>query len=137
VPLSGEEERFGLARHRQAGHHYPRTARVNALLQVVLAEELERLADIDARLRMVTVTGVETDRDLSRARVYFDSLGEATVEALAEHRKRLQAAVGAQVRMRRTPLLEFVADPAIAAAQRLEVLLRRPRQEEAGEGGAE
>ena len=38
---------------------YARTARINELLREVLADELERFADTDERLRLPTVTGVE------------------------------------------------------------------------------
>ena len=39
----------------------PRTARVNELLREVLADALERAADADERLRLVTVTSVDAD----------------------------------------------------------------------------
>jgi ribosome-binding factor A len=114
-------------RARGGAHAYARTERVNTLLQQILAEELERLADVDERLRLLTVTGVDVDPDLRHARVYLASLPDAAVEALAEHRRVLQAAIGSQVRMRRTPTLEFAADPAVAAAERVERVLRERR----------
>ena len=43
---------------------YERTERLNELLVRILAEEVERLDD--DRLGLITITGVETDRDLSR-----------------------------------------------------------------------
>ena len=45
--------------HGLAAAPYP-LARVNQLLRQVLAEELERLADADERLRLVTVTSVDS-----------------------------------------------------------------------------
>src|SRR5579863_8239697 len=63
-------------RDRAGAHGYARTARVNALLREVVAEALERLSDHDDRLRLVTVTGVEVDPDLRRARVFLASLPE-------------------------------------------------------------
>jgi ribosome-binding factor A len=115
-------------RDRTGAPRYARTARVNALLQEVVAEALERLADGDDRLRMVTVTGVQVDPDLRHARVFLASLPEAAAEGLAEHRRGLQAAIGGQVRLKRTPTLEFVADPAVAAAERVEQVLREHRK---------
>jgi ribosome-binding factor A len=114
-------------RDRGGAPAYARTERVNALLQEILAEELERLADSDERLRLLTVTGVAVDPDLRHARVYLASLPEGAVEALAEHRRVLQAAIGRQVRMRHTPTLEFAPDPAVAAAERVERVLRERR----------
>lgn len=103
---------------------FPRAARVNQLLREVIADELERLADSDERLRLLTVTAVDTDPDLRRATVALASLPEAAGEALAEHRVRIQGSIGRQVRLKRTPRLSFVADPAVAAGQRIENLLR-------------
>jgi ribosome-binding factor A len=97
---------------------------VNEVLREVLAEELERLADADERLALLTVTGVETDPDLRHATVLFASLGEAARVALQESRVRLQSAVGRQVRLERTPQLAFAADPAVAGGERVEAILR-------------
>jgi ribosome-binding factor A len=107
---------------------YPRTARINAVLREVVAEELERLRDVDERLRLVTVTGVETDRDLRHARVYLASLPDEVAECLDAHRWRIQSAIGHQVRMKRTPTLDFSADPAVAAGERIENVLRHHRE---------
>jgi ribosome-binding factor A len=103
---------------------YPRTARVNHVVQEVIAEELERLADVDERLRLVTVTGVETDPDLRHATVWVGSITAEVAEGLAEKRVRLQAAIASQVRLKRTPLLTFRADPAVIAASRVDEILR-------------
>ncbi len=112
---------------------YPRALRVNQVLRQILAEELERLADADERLRMVTVTGVDTVADLRRARVYLSSLSDEAAEALTERRGHLQRQVGRQVRMKRTPQLEFALDPAVVAGGRVEDVLRRIR--DGGPGG--
>lgn len=104
--------------------HYARTDRVNELLREVIAEELELLEDDDVRLGLLTVTAVKADPDLRHATVLFSSLPGTAEEALAEHRARLQAAVGRQVRLKRTPQLAFGADPAVASGQRVEEILR-------------
>jgi ribosome-binding factor A len=109
--------------HRSEGR-YPRTARLEALLRELLAEEIEQLSDTDDRLRMLTVTGVKCDPDLRHATVLMASLTEESEEGLAARRRDLQAAIGAQARLRRTPLLEFAVDPAIVAGARIEEILR-------------
>ena len=112
-------------------------ARVNALLHEVLAEEVERLADGDERLRLLTVTDVACEADLRHAVVFLASLPPEAAEALEEHRRGLQSALGAQVRLKRTPALSFAADPAVAAGERIEEAIRRARQRgEAAEPGA-
>ncbi len=120
---------------------YARSLRVNQVLRQVLAEELERLADADERLRLVTVTEVDTSSDLRHATVYLSSLTDEATDALAERRTQLQRALGRQVRMKRTPLLQFAVDPAVVAGGRVEDVLRRIRDQDAdsretdGDGG--
>jgi ribosome-binding factor A len=105
-------------------HTYPRSARVNEILREVLAEELERLDELDQGFGLITITAVQCDPDLRRARVLFASLEEGQEEALAASRVRLQAAIAKQVRLKRTPQLSFAADPAVLAGRRVEDILR-------------
>lgn len=109
---------------RSGRRRYPRTARVNELVREVLATELERLADVDERLHLATITHVDVSADFSHATVLLSSLSEATEEALMEYRVRLQRAIGRQVRLKRTPLLGFAVDPAIESGRRVEAILR-------------
>ncbi|HLI55241.1 MAG TPA: 30S ribosome-binding factor RbfA [Acidimicrobiales bacterium] len=106
-------------------HPYPRSARLNEVLREILADALERMEDLDERLGMLTVTAVECEPDLRHATVYLSSLSEEEAGALAGARVRLQAAISRQVRLKRTPQLRFSADPAVAAGQRIEDILRR------------
>lgn len=117
--------------HSTGSHHpYPRSARVNQILREVISEELVRISDVDERLGLLTVTGVETTSDMRQAMVYFDSLPEGAKLALAERRAQIQAAVNAQTRLKRTPILSFVADPAVASGSAVEELLRRQRHDD-------
>jgi ribosome-binding factor A len=111
---------------------YPRVARVNELLREILAEELERIDD--RRLGLATVTGVTVDGDLRHAKVWLSSMDEAAGEALAEHRWRLQSAIGRQARLRRTPELTFDADPGVAAGTRVDDILRSLDDAHNGDG---
>jgi ribosome-binding factor A len=117
----------GRRREKRAPASFPRTARVNGVLREVVAEALERMADTDDRLRLLTVTSVDITPDLSRATVYLSSLPPAAIEALAEQRTELQRTIGRQVRMKRTPLLVFESDPAVAHGLRVEEILRNLR----------
>jgi ribosome-binding factor A len=103
---------------------YPRAARVNEVLREVLADALERLESTDERLGLLTVTAVDCDPDLRHAVVYLSSLEEDDVAALGACRVRLQAAISQQVHLKRTPQLRFEADPAVAAGNRIEDILR-------------
>lgn len=114
---------------------YPRMARVNQVLREVVAEEIAETAGSDPRLEMVTVTAVECEPDLRHATVLLASLPEPARTALAEARPRLQAAVAQQVRLKRTPLLSFEADPAVAQGERVEEILRSIHAAESEAGG--
>ena len=54
---------------RGATKRYPRTARVDKVLQAVVAEALERYDD--DRLSLLTVTGLHVDPDLRHAVVFY------------------------------------------------------------------
>ena len=127
--------------HR-AGH---RTARVGELVRRIVAESLDELDD--ERLALVSVTGVDVDRDLHRAVVWFTSLGDTEagdadiVEAFDEHARRLRREVGDQTRLRRTPELVFRPDTVLRSAERIEKLISSAADEvdgeEAGSDGPE
>jgi ribosome-binding factor A len=127
--VSGRGRRAGSARQ------YPRTARVNEILREVLAESLERMADLDERLGLLTITAVSCDPDLRRATVWLASLDEGEAEALGELRVRLQAEMSRQVRLKRTPQLSFQVDPAVAAGSRIEAILSDLHRD--GQGSAD
>ena len=109
---------------QRAGH---RTARVGELIRRIIAESMEQLDD--DRLSMVSVTGVDVDRDLHRAVVWFTSLGDteegdaAIAGVFEEHASGLRRTVGDQTRLRRTPELVFRPDAALRSAERIERLL--------------
>ncbi|MFN8041491.1 MAG: 30S ribosome-binding factor RbfA [Acidimicrobiales bacterium] len=119
-----------MARRRRSGttrREYPRTARVNELVREIVADELERIDD--DRLELLAVTAVDIEADLRHATIYFDTLqgedgDDEVLEALGEHRVRLQAAIGRQARLRRTPELGFRPDPAVRSGERIEAILR-------------
>ena len=76
---------------------------------------------------MLSVTGVDVDRELARATVWFyvsedDDLDYVT-EALETHRQRIQQALANQSRMRRTPAIHFQPDRSIQEAGRIESIL--------------
>jgi ribosome-binding factor A len=111
---------------RATAREYPRTARLNELLREIIGEELERIDD--DRLDVVTVISVDTESDLRRAVVYYDCLDgaagdEDALAALGDARIRLQRAIGRQARVKRTPELRFLPDPAVRSGARIEAVL--------------
>ena len=115
---------MGRRRDFGSGRRYPRVARVNELIREVVAEELGRRSQADERLTLLTVTAVEVEPDLRRARVLFAELEEEAARAVGHHRVELQDAISRQVRMKRTPQLSFEVDPAVVQGRRVEDILR-------------
>lgn len=116
---------------------YPRTARVDRVVQEIVADALERTDD--DRLSLVTITGVKADPDLRQAIVFFAARGEVTEEimqAFEDERPALQRAIGRQVRMKFTPHLRFIPDPAIETGWKIEAILKNlPPASETGDEG--
>lgn len=102
-----------------------RTARTASLIRRVVAEGLDEIGD--ERLATLAVTGVEVDRDLHRAIVWyttFDDDHDPDVSAaLDELWPRLRHEIATRTRLRRAPLLEFRADGALRSAERIERIL--------------
>lgn len=117
-------------------HRPSRLDRVGRVIQEVLGDELELIDD--PRLDLVTITGVRVAAGMGNAVVWFSSLSRGDPEGVAivlgEHRVRLQAAIGRQLRLKRTPELSFVPDPAIATGSRVDELLRGLDRHEEGHG---
>jgi ribosome-binding factor A len=94
-----------------------RMRRVDEAVREVLSSKLAAGLK-DPRIGFVTVTSVETAPDLRHARVYVSVLGtdeerEATLEGLTSSHGYLQQALGSELRMKRTPTLEFVHDDSV------------------------
>lgn len=100
--------------------------RVDEAIHQVLAERIEQLKD--PRIGFVTVTGVRTTSDLKQATVYVSVLGSEkkrakTLEGLAAAHGVLQAQIGRELRMKRTPQLAFEYDPSVEHGVRMTKLI--------------
>jgi ribosome-binding factor A len=105
---------------------YPRFRRVSAIVQEVVAEELERLTD--PRLAFVTVTAVKVAPDMRHATVFVSTLDNSQIdESLAGLRAaspRIRKAIGQLVRMKWVPELEFSPDSGVVEGEKIDALLR-------------
>ena len=105
-----------------------RMRRVNEAVKEVLSTHIA--GDLrDPRIGFVTVTSVETSPDLRRARVFVSVLGTeeertASLAGLDASHGYLQSQVAAELRMKRTPVLEFVYDDSIETGMRISGLLK-------------
>lgn len=104
-----------------------RMRRVNEVMREVISGAIA--TDLqDPRIGFVTVTAVDTSPDLRSARVFVSVLGddderEATLAGLRSSHGPLQAAIAAEVRMKRTPTLTFHYDDSVERGARITSLL--------------
>jgi ribosome-binding factor A len=110
-----------------------RMRRVDEAIRQVLGDAVA--GDLkDPRVGFVTVTDVRTSPDLRHARVYVSVLGgdggpsldderEATLDGLRSGHGFLQARVARELRLKRTPTLEFLYDDTTDRALRVEELI--------------
>ncbi|MGZ0218686.1 MAG: 30S ribosome-binding factor RbfA [Acidimicrobiales bacterium] len=117
------------SRGRRGGHDPAagnRTAKVGGIVRRLVAERMELIDD--DRLTMVSITGVDVDRDLYRAVVWFTSLDDdhdpEIAEAFEEHGGKMRHHVATQSKLRRAPILEFRPDVALRSGGRIEEILR-------------
>ena len=110
-----------------------RTRKVESQLKEIAGEQVAALSD--PRIQgLVTVTGVRVSPDLAHATVFYSVLAgedaEAAHEGLQSSAGRIQGAVGAQTRLKRTPRLHFEPDPVVESATRIEAALREVRTDD-------
>jgi ribosome-binding factor A len=117
-----------------------RLRRVDEAIRQVIGEALA--GDIkDPRVGFVTVTDVRTSADLCHAHVYVSVLGDAnarksSVDGLQSAHGFLQRRIARELRLKRTPTLQFHYDATTDKAMALEQLLRKSSIAEAGTGPA-
>jgi ribosome-binding factor A len=107
--------------------------RVDEAIRQVIGDAVA--ADLkDPRVGFVTVTDVRTSPDLRHARVYVSVLGkrgrastpeqrEASLEGLRSGHGFLQGRIASELRLKRTPALEFFYDDTTDRALRVEEIL--------------
>lgn len=106
-----------------------RLDRVNQLMKEELALLLQRELK-DPRLGFVTVTEVDTSKDLRVAKVYVSVLGDeaqwkASLAALASARGFIHNWLKGHLDLRSIPAIEFKADRSMEHAARIQVLLKQ------------
>jgi ribosome-binding factor A len=103
-----------------------RMRRVNESVRQVLSEAVPELKD--PRIGFVTVTGVDVTPDLQQARVFVSVFGPErkrsdTLAGLTAAHGVLQARLGRELRMKRTPTLTFEYDRSVSEGVRMSKLI--------------
>lgn len=118
----------------------PRAARIAALIQRVIASNMESTLH-DKRLKNVTITDVKVTNDLQLAKVYWTTISHTGNDegerkraqtALSQARGRLRTMVGAKAGLRLTPQLQFIFDEVPGEAHEIDdiIVAARRRDEE-------
>jgi ribosome-binding factor A len=111
-----------------------RVRKIESQLREIVGEEVANLSD--PRIQgLLTITGVRVSPDLANATVFYSVLAgedaeEDARDGLQSAAGRIQAAVGAQTRLKRTPRLRFEPDPVVQQATRIESALREVRSDD-------
>ena len=111
-------------RNQRSNRGFARTDRLGSSLREIIGEELRRIDD--DQVAYVTVTDVDVDNELTRARVYLSTLNldDEDIEGVYEHMGRIRKAIARQGKMRRVPTLEFLIDPGLRAGTRVGEILQ-------------
>lgn len=102
--------------------------RVNEAIKEIIGTALTK--DIkDPRIGFVTLTGVDTAPDLSQAKVFYSVYGrqrqkEATLAGLKAARPYLQRRISDELKLKRTPTLEFLYDTSVDRGMRIQAMLK-------------
>jgi ribosome-binding factor A len=104
-----------------------RMRRVDGVLREVIGATIGGELQ-DPRIGFVTVTAVQTSPDLRTAQVHVSVLGTeeekaATMKGLQASHGVIQKAIASQLRMKRTPTLNFVYDESVERADRITRML--------------
>jgi len=111
-----------------------RMRRVNEAMREVLSAAITTELK-DPRVGFVTVTAVETSPDLRHARVFVSVLGNPgerrrSLQALDSAHGYLQRRVAGELRMKNTPLIQFVYDETPERGMRINELLQAEAPQE-------
>lgn len=118
-----------------------RMARLNVLLRQEVAELLERRLEHKANC-LVTVTEVKASSDLKHAKVFISIIGEksskdSVMALIDEHRAFLQQKISRDIKIKYTPVLEFLYDGRVEAANKVLDLISQIEsgEQQSGSGG--
>lgn len=125
-----------------------RMRRVNEAIKEIIGNALTQ--DLkDPRIGFVTLTGVDTAPDLSNAKVFVSVYGkqaekDGTMNALRHARPYLQRLIADELKLKRTPMLDFVYDESVDRGMRIQAMLKSsgamdlpPAEDEAAEPEAD
>ena len=116
----------------------PLSHRVERIAEQIREEVSQILSSevSDPGIGLITVTRVKVTPDLSLARVYWTSMGDAaqrkqTAKALSRAASFVRHLLSSRLTLRRSPEVHFLFDQSVAAQDRVEQILQDLKREEA------
>lgn len=115
-----------------------RTDRINEIMKEEISQIIQKELK-DPRIGFTTVTGVKVSPDLRHAVVYFSVLGdeEKTISSLAglqSSKGFIRTELGARIRLKYLPELDFKLDRSIAEGMRIfEIITHIHKEEKSGD----
>lgn len=107
-----------------------RIGRINEEIQREMADLLRTVKDPRLQGGLVTVTHVDTTSDLRYAKIYISTLDKESekdvIKGLKSASGYLRRELGAALRLRYTPELQFIADDSIQQGAHILEMLRDP-----------
>jgi ribosome-binding factor A len=120
----------------------PLSHRVERVAEQIREEVSQILATevADPGIGLITVTRVKVSPDLSLARIYWTTMGDAaerkkTAKALLRAAAFVRHLLATRMSLRRSPEVTFLFDQSVAAQDRVEQILMELKQEEAARAG--
>lgn len=112
-----------------------RIERVNSLLKEVISDVVRNNVKNPHRSHMVSITRVDTSKDLHYAKVYISVIGTdhdktETMKALASAAGFIAVQASKQVRLRYFPELRFILDDSAEQHARIEKILNEIHKDE-------
>src|SRR5438552_1991740 len=108
-----------------------RIDKVNSLIQKILGEAIHPYLENEAGL--VTVTGVETSRDLKWAKVWISIVGgddDKVFDILKHNAYHIQGELNRNLQMKIVPRVQFFLDTAPRYAERINQLIQEIHSED-------
>lgn len=119
-----------------AFREFTRSDRMSAQILRIVAVAVREEFEFDKELNHVAISDVDVSKDLSIARVYFNTLfpeqGKEALATLTENAPYIRSIVATKIRARRVPELRFIYDASLERGANLESLISKARDTDPG-----
>jgi ribosome-binding factor A len=119
-----------------AFREFTRSDRMSAQILRIVAVAVREQFEYDKELTHVAISDVDVSKDLSIAKVYFNTLfpeqAEEALSLLKENAPYIRSIISSKIRARRVPELRFVYDASLERGADLESLISKARESDPG-----